>query len=191
MSPSSFARRLKSAQAGPDLVRFQFVAAYSDDVRAEAKGKLRGPAQGKVGESDLVQVSLVAAANKLADFVGTTEDAFVSWLRRIVERNAIDLTKTHLRRDEQALERAGLGERGPLAPGGTPSSIARHGEDETRLREAVTQLPDDWRIVIELRSLEGLPFAEVAKKMGRKPEAARKLWGRAIQRLGELLGPEA
>ena len=45
------------------------------------------------------------------------------------------------------------------------------------------QLPDDYREVIVLRSLQELPYEEVARRMGRTAGAVRTLWVRALARL--------
>jgi RNA polymerase sigma-70 factor (ECF subfamily) len=48
-------------------------------------------------------------------------------------------------------------------------------------------LPEDFREVIVLRNLEGLPHEAVARRMGRSPGAVRMLWVRALARLREEL----
>ena len=44
-------------------------------------------------------------------------------------------------------------------------------------------IKDDYRQVIVLRNLEGLPFKEVAESMERSSGAVRMLWLRAIDAL--------
>ena len=48
-------------------------------------------------------------------------------------------------------------------------------------------LPADEQAVILLRHFEFLSFEEIGHRLDRSPEAARKLWGRAILRLQRLL----
>ena len=50
----------------------------------------------------------------------------------------------------------------------------------------LAQLPANYREVIVLRNLEGLPFEEVARRMGRTPGAVRILWLRALDRLRQM-----
>jgi RNA polymerase sigma-70 factor (ECF subfamily) len=59
------------------------------------------------------------------------------------------------------------------------------------LADAVSQLPPDYREVFILRTLEHVPFEEIAAKMGRSVGAARMLWARALERLHRLLENEA
>lgn len=191
MNPAPFKKRLYEAQAGSRAARFEFVAGYAWKLRDAARGAFQGPWQGKIGESDLAQISLLAAAEKLERFLGDTEDDFEGWLYRIVQRKAVDLTRTHRRRAERRMGKSSLVQLGPLGREKTPSSIARRNEEKDRIRAVIRRLPDDWRTVIELKSLDGLTFEEVGRRMDRTAEAARKLWSRAIERLGELLGPES
>ncbi len=55
------------------------------------------------------------------------------------------------------------------------------------LRESLLRLPADEQAVIGLRHFDALPFEEVGRRMGRSPEAARKLWSRALTRLQRML----
>ena len=56
------------------------------------------------------------------------------------------------------------------------------------LANALTKLPADYAELIVLRHLQGLPFAEVARRMGRSLDSVEKLWVRALARLRQLLG---
>src|SRR4051812_23389356 len=71
----------------------------------------------------------------------------------------------------------------------TPSQQAARQEQEILLAEALARLPSDYREVIVLRNLEGLPHVEVARRMGRSPGAVRMLWVRALAQMrAELPG---
>ncbi len=54
-------------------------------------------------------------------------------------------------------------------------------ELESAIKGARDSLPDDYREVIELRSIQQLPFDEVAERMNRSIGATRKLWCRAVK----------
>ena len=59
------------------------------------------------------------------------------------------------------------------------------------LADAVSQLPPDYREVFVQRTLEHVPFEEVASRMGRSVGAVRMLWARALERLNRLLEDQA
>jgi RNA polymerase sigma-70 factor (ECF subfamily) len=65
--------------------------------------------------------------------------------------------------------------------------IAR--EQAQAVRQAVEQLPEDYRQVLVLRYQEGRSFEEIGRLIRRTPNAARKLWLRAIERLQHHLEP--
>jgi RNA polymerase sigma-70 factor (ECF subfamily) len=55
------------------------------------------------------------------------------------------------------------------------------------LADTLAALPDDYRQVIVLRHIEGLPFDEVGRRMERSAGAVRMLWLRALKLLREQL----
>jgi RNA polymerase sigma factor (sigma-70 family) len=69
----------------------------------------------------------------------------------------------------------------------TPSRAAAAAEQARALQEALARLPEAYRLVLRYRYDEGRPFAEVARLMGRSPNAARKLWARAVEWLQQEL----
>ena len=78
--------------------------------------------------------------------------------------------------DRKALERA-------YAAFGTPSGGLRARDEIERLESALAELPEDYREVILLARIVGLPHADIAEAMGRSPEATRKLLARALTEL--------
>jgi RNA polymerase sigma-70 factor, ECF subfamily len=49
------------------------------------------------------------------------------------------------------------------------------------------RLPPDDQAVVLLRHFDCLSFEEIGRRLDRSPDAARKLWGRAIVRLQHLM----
>ena len=75
----------------------------------------------------------------------------------------------------------------PADPNSTPSSEAVFAEQIDNFYEIMGQLPEDYAEVIRLRSIERMPFKEVAEKMDRSHDSVTKLWYRAILKFEELL----
>ena len=61
------------------------------------------------------------------------------------------------------------------------------GERFERLEKALARLPDDMREVILLRRIEELPNRDAAQALGKSPEAASKLYNRALAKLAILM----
>ena len=72
----------------------------------------------------------------------------------------------------------------------SPSSHAGRRERAACLSDQLARLPADYREVLVLRNLEGLPFPEVARRMNRSAGAVRILWVRAVDQLRRLLQAE-
>ena len=70
----------------------------------------------------------------------------------------------------------------------SPSQRAAQREQAVRLADALQCLPEVYREVIILSHLEGLPFPEVARRMGRTLASVKHLWARALGRLRRSLG---
>jgi RNA polymerase sigma-70 factor (ECF subfamily) len=73
----------------------------------------------------------------------------------------------------------------------TPRSEALQQERIELLFQALAKLPEDQRTAITLRNFEELDFAEIGRRLHRSPEAARKLWARAIESLRDLLATDS
>jgi RNA polymerase sigma-70 factor (ECF subfamily) len=155
--------------------------------------------QGKADASDLVQEACLEAHRHMHQFRGTTEAEFAAWLRSILAGLVANLVRRYLgtkQRDarlEQALvvelnNTSCILDRGLVAAVSSPSEQAVKREASVQLADALEQLPLDYRQVILLRHLEGLPFAEVARQMDRSVDSVEKLWVRALARLRKSLG---
>jgi RNA polymerase sigma-70 factor (ECF subfamily) len=57
------------------------------------------------------------------------------------------------------------------------------GEQASAIQKAMERLPEEYRRVIQLRYEGERPFDDIGKLLGLTPNAARKLWVRAIKRL--------
>jgi RNA polymerase sigma-70 factor (ECF subfamily) len=149
----------------------------------------------KGGASDLVQDTFVDVQRDFNNFRGQTEEEFFGWLtviltnrvsnhvrryRRTIKRSVnrelpMDLEAATLRSfDNQAMD--------------TPSALVSASEEQRRVQLALARLPEDMQRVLVLRTWEHKGFNMVGMKMGRSADAARKLWGRAVERLEKELG---
>jgi RNA polymerase sigma-70 factor (ECF subfamily) len=140
---------------------------------------------------------MVRAHKNFAQFRGTTEPELLAWLRQILVNNLARFVEQHVlaaRRDvrrEVSIERLGVAleqstiQLAALVPekGKSPSMCVQQREEAVVLADRLAQLPNDYREVLVLRNLQGLPFEEVATHIGRSVGATRMLWLRAIEKL--------
>ena len=69
-----------------------------------------------------------------------------------------------------------------------PASLAERAEQSLLLAAALEKLPDDYRIVLTLRHIDGKSHEEIAQQIGRSPAATRMLWVRALEALKREFG---
>lgn len=145
---------------------------------------------------DLAQEVLMQVFKDIGEFKVEPEASFSGWVRMITHRKLTDYW-----RRERAKKRGGgkqrhLGEFDDV--GGRErfedpkverqSMLLRYQELSESLQQAITQLSDKHKRVIELRMFQGKPFAEVMVDLGYTKEVTvRSLYMRALQRLQELL----
>ncbi len=169
----------------------QYLLAIANDVI--------GPAiQGKVGASDLVQDTFLEAHRHLTTFRGRTPAELRAWLRRILECRVANLRRAYLATEKRATSREvaidtllngseGNGEmlasREP-----SPSRHAVRSELTEALDRALVRMPEHYRQAVVWRHQQQLTWDEIGRRMGCTADAARKVWGRAIQQLRQELG---
>jgi RNA polymerase sigma-70 factor, ECF subfamily len=188
---------LERARAGDKDAFGELLARCHHDIRVLAEHLMGTTLKTRVDPSDLVQEAYLEAHRDFPRFTGLTQSELSAWLCRIVARNVIDNARYQkaATRDprrhvslEALLAQSNLSMQSVLAATApSPSSAAARSERAVRLAEALAGLPRDYREVIILRNLEGLPFQEVAARMGRSSGAVRMLWARALERLSEAV----
>jgi RNA polymerase sigma-70 factor (ECF subfamily) len=187
---------LRRARTGDQAARDRLFAACRNYVAVAARAEVASWLKAKVDASDLVQQTLLEAHRGLANFRGETEAEWLGWLRRILENNAADYVRQYhgveKRRvgREVSLQRDDDSERGDFElsdEGETPSQLLMQKELQLQVADALIGLPEDYQEVIILRSMQRLPFDEVADRMGRSRPATQMLWLRAIKKLQEAM----
>jgi len=159
-----------------------------------ANRELDSDLRSKSAPSDLVQDTFVAAQQSFKSFDGTSHRELLNWLTQILtyrlQNNFRKYRQTQKRsvNRERPLEHAkGALVANPKAKQKTPSEVASTIEDEVRVQRALSGLQEEYQQVIELRTWQRRSFDEVGRLLDRTPEAARKLWHRAVITLGKRL----
>ncbi len=189
-SEQGMAQWLHAARAGSQDALGQAFQTCRNYLLLVADKQLDADLLAKGGASDLVQETFLEAQRDFDRFHGTSEEELLAWLRQMLLNNIANFTRRYhtdkrsLDR-EVALEPGSAGQRGPAVPAPelTPSSQAIEREQAEALQRALGRLPEDYRRVVVLRYLEGRTFEEIGQLLQRSPDAARKLWTRAMERL--------
>ena len=182
---------LASARSGSLCDLGEALEACRGYLLAIAQRELEPTLQPKRGASDLVQDTFLKAHLHFEGFRGTAAADLRAWLRELLLNNLrdfrrlyADTAKRQVHR-EVSLDRGASEERSvvPATRLPSPSTLASNREDADRLDQVLGRLPDDHRQVLELRYRQEMSFDEIARHMDRTPNAVRKLWSRALQRL--------
>lgn len=151
----------------------------------------------RIDESDVIQTAWLEAYRKLDQFNGTSEAEFFGWLKKILENNLKNVIRDNMAekrdfRKEQEyaidMESASIHWQEPAAPGSSPSNRMIKGESALALASAIESLPENQRLAIELRHIQGLKLSQVCEDMGKTPDSVVSLIRRGMTRLSELLG---
>jgi RNA polymerase sigma-70 factor, ECF subfamily len=190
---------IQLAQAGDGQALGQLLELFRNYLTLLARLQISRRLQSKVDATDLVQETFLKAHRHFGQFRGHTEPELASWLRQILVLNVANLVRHYYGtqgRDIRLecelpddLERSSQARALSLmAKQSTPSQRAVRREQVVLLADALAKLPEDYGELIVLRHLQGLTFAEVARRMGRSVDSVEKLWVRALARLRQLLG---
>lgn len=148
----------------------ELVIAYQHRVFGVALRMLGNRAEAE----EIAQETFLRAHRALPDFRG--EARLQTWLYAIASRLCLNRLASPDRRlvrgDDEALA---------AAPSDEPSAAARleRAERDAAVREAIAALPEERRIVVVLRDLEGLSYEEIGEVLGLEPGTVRSRLHRA------------
>ena len=149
---------------------------------------VRDPAEAE----DVVQEAFIKAYRALPNFRG--ESAFYTWLYRIGVNTAKNWLLAHGRRlpamsevgDE---EMEGIEDTALLRDDTTPEGVLMSRQIGAAVQAAVEALPEDLRIAITLREIEGLSYEEIATVMNCPIGTVRSRIFRAREAIAARLRP--
>jgi len=191
-SDEGLVRRIRG---GDDAALKALSDRYAERLTNRIRQRLMPGMRRKIAASDILQEAYLSALPRLADFEDRGEGSFGRWFGRIVEvkiadavRRHVEATKRGVRREVTRAARCPTNRIAAASP--SPSQVLVGAELKEAVRAAFEKLPDDARRVIELLQHERLSLDEAADRLGRSKEAVKKLYGRALSRLEELVGLE-
>jgi len=199
---SQLVELLERARDGDESARDELFDKCRNYLGIMARVQVESWLRVKVDASDLVQQTMLDAYRGLSKFRGNSEGEWLAWLKQILKHNATDFVRRYRGTEKRQQQREvsmhasppGLSEtfiREPSAHVESPSELVIQREREIQLADCITKLDPDHQEVIILRSLQRLPFDEVAERMGRSRPAVQMLWARAVSKLKDVYGETA
>ena len=195
MNAVEFSTRLSAAHGGCQ----RSLGLLLDDCRhyllAIANARVPIKLSSKIDATDLVQQTYAEAHLAIGRFRGSSAEELRAWLRRILLNNLVDLGREYRQTGMRDINREHSVTESQLeladqlfVVDSNPATELASIEEARRLETALARLPDEHRRVVELRTWDGLRFAEIGERLGRSADAARMLWNRAVERLQADLG---
>ena len=135
----------------------------------------------KATAEDLLHDGFITLFTKIDEWRG--EGAFDAWCRRIFVNTAL----SHLRKDNPlGVVEEDIGDLPPGRTGAAPPEALATIEAKD-LRRAIEELPEGYRMVLNLYAIEGYSHAEIGEMPGISETTSRTQDLRAKSRLAELL----
>lgn len=165
---------IELSKAGNSKAQFQLYKLYSKAMFNICCRMTNNYAEAE----DLLQESFAEAFLKLDSF--RFESAFGAWLKRIVVNKCIN----HLKKRRAQLVFTDTIPENTYEDDQDMDSVHL---DVKRIRNAMEQLPDGYRVIFSLYLIEGYDHSEIAKIMGISESTSKSQFSRAKQRIKEIL----
>lgn len=161
---------LARLRAGDPRAFEALVTAYQHRIFGVALRMLGSRAEAE----DVAQETFLRAHRALGEFRG--EARLSTWLYAIASRLCLNrlasAERRHLRGDEDAMLRF-------PSPDADAAATLERAEIAAALHDAIAALPEERRIVVVLRDLEGLAYEEIAEALGLELNTVRSRLHRA------------
>jgi RNA polymerase sigma-70 factor (ECF subfamily) len=142
---------------------------------------------------DLLQTTLMQVVRRLDSFRG--DSSFSTWLFRVTANEALMLMRSQRRQRARVVGGLDLEDLATLPAMNDGDSQERSDvlvasrERDARVRDAVAQLPEDYRDVVLAHYNEDLGLQEIANRLDLTESAVRSRLHRARARLRDVLAP--
>lgn len=187
-------RQAKSGEsAALNLLLDRYLQRILRIVRMRLGPKLRG----RMESMDIVQEVMLRAVRGFDQFEARDEAAFLHWISRLVHNEIRDQADFHnaAKRDSSkevasshdSEKNCSVLSQIPADSVYRPSLQLRLKEEVLQLEVAMDKLSETQREVIVMRQYEGLSFKEIGTEMSMSEDAARMQFGRAMDKLTDLM----
>jgi RNA polymerase sigma-70 factor (ECF subfamily) len=118
---------------------------------------------GASSAEDAAQEIFLKAYDRLKDF--RRDSAFSTWLYRVASNHCLDVIRRETRRRTESLEEMTEREAPSLQRLLADPIDARSLEEADLVRAVLDRLPEDYRLILTLREMEGLEYKELMAAM--------------------------
>ena len=175
---------LQQAKSGSPEALNQLYERCAGRLLAFIRLRLGKDLRARLESRDILQATLLKSLGHLDDLKADETRSLMAWLARIAEHEIRDCADFHHRQRRDAARDVAMDDDAPL-PALMRSALSGLILDEQaqQLEAALESLSPAHREVILLRKFEELPFAEIARRLGKTEDACRMLLARAMTAL--------
>src|SRR5215203_2408749 len=175
---------LRRAQEGSPEALNALYERCAGRLLAYVRLRLGRELRARLESRDILQATMMKSLEHLHDLKADNTGSLMGWLARIADNEIRDRADYHQRQRRAAVRETPLDDQAAV-PALTRSALSRVILDEQaeRLEIALESLSGAHREVILLRKFEELPFAEIARRLGKSEDACRMLLARAMTAL--------
>ncbi len=139
--------------------------------------------QNRESALDLVQETFLTAWEKLHTYRG--EAKFENWLYTIASHKTLNYLKKQSQRQENSWDEVSSDSMVPLTDYADPETQLREKEMREEILRFYQLLPDQQRVVFDLRYYKGLSFDEIAQVTGKALGTVKTHYREAVKKLRE------
>ena len=188
----TWAEDLNAAKDGDRGAIGKILQQYWTPLWTHASLHIGDDLRSKEAASDIVQDTLLEAQLCIKHFRGSSPSEFQAWLRNILANNIRDVWRRYGATQKRNSGREVLfdfADDVALKGSGTPSLLEQFllQEELANVRKALEHLPEQYRVVIQLRHWNGMTFDAMGVELAKHPDTVRQQWYRALELLAELL----
>lgn len=182
------------ARTGDGQSLGQLLDSYRNYLTLLADMEIGRRLQRKVDAADIVQEVFLEAHRQYPNFKGQAEAQMTEWMRTILAGVLANTVRRYfgtqardirleqdvaddLARSSVQLAAWAVDQRS------SPSAQAIRGEQTLIVADGLAKLSAEYRAVLTMRHLEGMPFGEIASRLNRSEDSVQKLWVRGLTKL--------
>ena len=167
---------VQACAAGDRKAQFELYRLYSKAMYNICLRMLNDPEDAE----DLLQQSFIDVFTKLHSF--RFESSIGAWIKRIVVNNCINFLKKR-RLTLQSFDDEKMGS----LPESSDDNLHENQLSVQKVKKAIAQLPDGYRVVFTLYLFEGFDHQEIAEILNISQATSKSQFSRAKKKLRELL----
>lgn len=153
-----------------------------------AEARLGEQLRRRMSQSDLVQDTMLTAAENFRAFRGQSGAEFRNWLMEVFRTRLVDGIRRHHLAERRSVQRETvLNGIQPQDRSPSPSQCVAVEEEAKAILTAIEQLPDHLREIVKMRYVDDLTFEEIAVLQQSSVATVWRRWSDAIQILKQNL----